>query len=161
LTGQQPEAADSAITERDDATTVESSFKRFVRNPQRKKHRDPEPEPVVVVPPAEPETESTDAPPAPEDPAVAVDRAGEGQPTVATAEELSQQEEPAPLPRDDEFAELPILDVSAPAPPRPVHRFWTWTKVSLAGMVSGLVMLVLLWIWRELERLHYRLTRAA
>jgi hypothetical protein len=44
-----------------------------------------------------------------------------------------------------------------PAPATPLY--WNWHRVCLTGFVTGLASLLVLWIWRELERWHYRVTR--
>jgi hypothetical protein len=52
------------------------------------------------------------------------------------------------------------VQVTADAPPAPTTPlFWNWHRVCLTGFVSGLASLLVLWIWRELERWHYRVTR--
>lgn len=107
------------------------------------------PSPVVTDPTAE--TESIPGAPEPE----ADSNDADSIPTNALAEDLPGD------PLDQELSELPVVQ-QADAPPAPsVPGYWTWNRVSLAGLACGLSGLLLLWIWRELERWHFRLTRPA
>jgi hypothetical protein len=44
-----------------------------------------------------------------------------------------------------------------PAPSTPLY--WNWHRVCLTGFVTGLASLVVLWIWREIERWFHRVSR--
>jgi len=53
----------------------------------------------------------------------------------------------------------PVL-IAADPPQAPVlTASWNWHRVCLTGFLSGLASLFVLWIWREIERWHYRVTR--
>jgi hypothetical protein len=39
----------------------------------------------------------------------------------------------------------------------PRVRWWlTWNRLSFLGLMTGLACLLVLWVWRELERWHHR-----
>jgi hypothetical protein len=39
----------------------------------------------------------------------------------------------------------------------PRVRWWlTWNRLSFLGLMTGLACLLMLWVWRELERWHHR-----
>ncbi|MCY2967602.1 MAG: hypothetical protein NT069_28895, partial [Planctomycetota bacterium] len=136
--------------------SIGATSKRFVRAAHRRnlarhspKMADRPPSPVVT----DPITDGEPVPGAPEPEADSND--ADSIPTNALAEDLPAD------PLDQELSELPVVQ-QADAPPAPsVPGYWTWNRVSLAGLASGLTGLLLLWIWRELERWHYRLTRPA
>ncbi len=44
-----------------------------------------------------------------------------------------------------------------PAPSTPLY--WNWHRVCLTGFVTGLASLMVLWIWREIERWFHRISR--
>lgn len=44
-----------------------------------------------------------------------------------------------------------------PAPSTPLY--WNWHRVCLTGFVTGLASLVVLWIWREIERWFHRVSQ--
>lgn len=142
-----------------DATSLGTTGKRYNRSAGRRKLPDPGSRAVATIPPiANPPVETEEIPESPVADAEVPNRQSPGAGGEGGAVPVDVA---APAPVEIEVSDLPILDVSAPAVPRAVRRYWTWNKVSLTGMVSGLVMLVLLWIWRELERWHYRLTHPA
>jgi hypothetical protein len=57
----------------------------------------------------------------------------------------------------DENWPVQVTGEPPPAPTTPLY--WNWHRVCLTGFVTGLASLLVLWIWRELERWHYRVTR--
>jgi len=84
--------------------------------------------------------------------------AGEESATGASPAAPAPEETDAP-----ELRDLPLELTTAATPPAgltwlsPRVRWWlTWNRLSFLGLLTGLACLLVLWIWRELERWHHR-----
>jgi hypothetical protein len=131
-----------------------ASAKRFDRSPHRRKTLAPHAAGGRTV--LKPTTPAPSE--APEEDGLTV--SGTPNPTGSSAES-STPIEPAPvvesvMAADDNWP----VQLTADAPPAPTSpSYWNWHRVCLTGFVTGLASLLMLWIWRELERWHYRVTR--
>lgn len=136
-----------------------ANAKRFDRSPHRRKT----PKGVAAIP----HTETGTAGPDQSDLASAGTDSEEDPLPMLTAAAPSATDDPTmPIepPADVEAAAAgeeswPVQVAFDPPPAPSTPLYWNWHRVCLTGFVTGLASLVVLWIWREIERWFHRVSR--
>jgi len=131
-----------------------ATAKRFNRSPHRRKTPAPPTTPatptVIVALPTE--TSET---------VLESDETAHSDTEVASTAE-AELDVPLEVEEEDLLAleeDWPVLLASDPPAAPVLPMYWNWHRVCLTGFLSGLASLLVLWIWREIERWHYRVTR--